>query len=142
MADDVQRAQKSACAVRDDFSVSQSAHSPPRYSRPGSCTHRFIVGLRAEGALVSVAPWVVLLPVSVMPSLRRKDQVATLAGPVAFRLVRRHVLVGWDEAIAQVAELAPVRARVRPVSATGFHAPKGLIAGCSHAGSPGQYPSN
>lgn len=66
----------------------------------GIYTHRFIVGLRTKCPPVDVAPGVVLLPMSVTPSLRRKDQVATLAGPVAFRLMRRHVLVGWDEAIA------------------------------------------
>lgn len=67
---------------------------------PGNCTHCLILRLRTKCAFVGIAPWVVLLAVAVMRSLGRKDQVATLAGPVAFRFVRGHVLVGWNEAIA------------------------------------------
>lgn len=99
MADRARHAQMSASAIRDEFPVSKSAHSFTWTILPGSCTHRFIVGPRTKCPLVGVAPWVILLAVAVMRSLGRKDQVATLAGPVAFRLVRRHVLVGWYEAI-------------------------------------------
>ena len=87
------------CYPRRFFSLRVST-STASIIAPFNPTHRFIVGLRTKCPPVGVAPWVVLLPMSVTRFLRRKDQVATLAGPVAFRLVRRQVLVGWDEAIA------------------------------------------